>query len=222
MCVCVCVCVCVTQRALSRVSDDEWLGIPDVGDARNKRERNPHVRPDRYNKRHLKTHTCTHTHTHCTHIHIHSRHTPVPDTVLQRAINQTGRHITLASAQQVTLTPSHPHTYHHPHTLTGRGVHHPIPGNPHSNRGNHNSRVHDLHTHRPQSDWGGQKLYAQYKARSGENKQKLTKKIVHPANKATLSVYRCVLFSDTASVKRAVFPRLCHFVCVESAIRSIF
>ncbi|CAI7993815.1 Pre-mRNA-processing factor 6 [Geodia barretti] len=61
------------KRALSRVSNDEWLSIPDVGDARNKRERNPHVRPDRY--------------------------TPVPDTVLQRAINQTGRHNTLSAAQ---------------------------------------------------------------------------------------------------------------------------
>ena len=36
------------QRALSKVSSDEWLKIPDVGDARNKKERNAHVRPDRF------------------------------------------------------------------------------------------------------------------------------------------------------------------------------
>lgn len=65
----------IFQRALSKVSNEEWLNIPDVGDARNKKERNAHVRPDRY--------------------------TPVPDAVLQRAINQTGRHATLSSHQQV-------------------------------------------------------------------------------------------------------------------------
>jgi hypothetical protein len=64
------------KRALSRVSNDEWLSIPDVGDARNKRERNAHVRPEKY--------------------------TPIPDTVLQRAINQTGKHHTLSAAQLVT------------------------------------------------------------------------------------------------------------------------
>ena len=36
------------QRGLSAVSDDEWNAIPDVGDARNKKQRNPHIRPDRY------------------------------------------------------------------------------------------------------------------------------------------------------------------------------
>lgn len=29
------------RRALSQVSEDEWLSIPDVGDARNKKQRNP-------------------------------------------------------------------------------------------------------------------------------------------------------------------------------------
>ena len=30
------------------VSDEEWNAIPDVGDARNKKQRNAHIRPDRY------------------------------------------------------------------------------------------------------------------------------------------------------------------------------
>lgn len=63
------------QRALSSVSDDEWNSIPEVGDARNKKQRNAHIRPDRY--------------------------TPVPDSLLQRATAQQGAHTRLDSRQQV-------------------------------------------------------------------------------------------------------------------------
>ena len=63
------------QRALSSVSDDEWNSIPEVGDARNKKQRNAHIRPDRY--------------------------TPVPDSLLQRATAQQGSHTRLDSRQQV-------------------------------------------------------------------------------------------------------------------------
>ena len=57
------------------MSDDEWLNIPDVGDARNKKQRNAHIRPDRY--------------------------TPVPDSILQRATMQSGSYNTLDAKQQV-------------------------------------------------------------------------------------------------------------------------
>jgi pre-mRNA-processing factor 6 len=62
------------KRQLSQVSDDEWLSIPDVGDARNKKQRNAHIRPDRY--------------------------TPVPDAILQRAADSTGSHNSLSKQQQ--------------------------------------------------------------------------------------------------------------------------
>lgn len=65
------------QRALSDVSDEEWLNIPDVGDARNKKQRNAHIRPDRY--------------------------TPVPDSILQRATMQSGSHSALDAKQQVGI-----------------------------------------------------------------------------------------------------------------------
>lgn len=68
-------CDLYVQRALSDVSDEEWLNIPDVGDARNKKQRNAHIRPDRY--------------------------TPVPDSILQRATMQSGSHSTLDAKQQV-------------------------------------------------------------------------------------------------------------------------
>ena len=67
-------CFCY-QRALGNVSDEEWLSIPDVGDARNKKQRNAHIRPDRY--------------------------TPVPDSVLQRATVQSGSYSSLDTKQQV-------------------------------------------------------------------------------------------------------------------------
>ena len=38
------------QRQLANVSQDEWLSIPDVGDARSKKQRNAHIRPDRYTR----------------------------------------------------------------------------------------------------------------------------------------------------------------------------
>ena len=45
--------LCVVRGLICRitriaVSDDEWNAIPDVGDARNKKQRNAHMRPDRY------------------------------------------------------------------------------------------------------------------------------------------------------------------------------
>ena len=48
------------QRKLSEVSEEEWLSIPEVGDARNKRQRNPrHEKltpvPDSFFSNHLKT-----------------------------------------------------------------------------------------------------------------------------------------------------------------------
>jgi pre-mRNA-processing factor 6 len=64
------------QRALGDVSDEEWLNIPDVGDARNKKQRNAHIRPDRY--------------------------TPVPDSILQRATMQSGSYSSLDAKQQVS------------------------------------------------------------------------------------------------------------------------
>ena len=62
------------QRALSGVSAEEWVNIPEVGDARNKKQRNAHIRPDRY--------------------------TPLPDSVLAQGFG-TGTHTTLDSRQQV-------------------------------------------------------------------------------------------------------------------------
>ena len=64
-----------TQRALANVTDEDWNNIPEVGDARNKKQRNAHIRPDRY--------------------------TPLPDSVLQRATNQAGSYGKLDARQQV-------------------------------------------------------------------------------------------------------------------------
>lgn len=66
---------CPSQRALSSVSDDEWNSIPEVGDARNKKQRNAHIRPDRY--------------------------TPVPDSLLHHATTQQGSFAQLDARQQV-------------------------------------------------------------------------------------------------------------------------
>ena len=63
------------QRALSSVSDNEWNSIPEVGDARNKKQRNAHIRPDRY--------------------------TPVPDSLLHHATTQQGSLTKLDPRQQV-------------------------------------------------------------------------------------------------------------------------
>ena len=65
----------VVQRALSKVSEDEWNSIPEVGDVRNKKQRNAALRPDRY--------------------------TPVPDSILERAANSIASHTTLDAKQQV-------------------------------------------------------------------------------------------------------------------------
>lgn len=48
------------QRKLAEVSEEEWLSIPEVGDARNKRQRNPrHEKltpvPDSFFSKHLQT-----------------------------------------------------------------------------------------------------------------------------------------------------------------------
>ncbi len=82
--------VCVVQRALVDVSDDDWNNIPDVGDARNKKQRNSHIRPDRY--------------------------TPIPDSVLNSTLSQGGKHSSLNPRQQVT---SRPATYIHEQHLPG-------------------------------------------------------------------------------------------------------
>ena len=50
------------KRKLSSISDDEWLSIPEVGDARNKKQRNPRA----------------------------EKMTPVPDSVLAHAAASTG------------------------------------------------------------------------------------------------------------------------------------
>ena len=63
------------QRALSKVSDEEWNSIPEVGDVRNKKQRNAALRPDRY--------------------------TPVPDSILERAANSMASHTSLDPKQQV-------------------------------------------------------------------------------------------------------------------------
>ena len=65
------------QRALSKVSEDEWNSIPEVGDVRNKKQRNAALRPDRY--------------------------TPVPDSILERAAISISTHTTLDAKQQVQL-----------------------------------------------------------------------------------------------------------------------
>ena len=65
------------QRALVSVSAEEWEAIPDVGDSRNKKQRNAHIRPDRY--------------------------TPVPDSVLHRATMQAGSHASVDPRQQVCV-----------------------------------------------------------------------------------------------------------------------
>ena len=68
------------------MSDEEWLNIPDVGDARNKKQRNAHIRPDRY--------------------------TPVPDSILQRATMQSSSYSSLDAKQQVGLGRSMLHLSH--------------------------------------------------------------------------------------------------------------
>ncbi|XP_062520556.1 pre-mRNA-processing factor 6-like isoform X2 [Corticium candelabrum] len=60
------------KRQLAAVSDEEWANLPDVGDARSKKQRNP--RPERY--------------------------TPVPDSFLERAAKQNQHHGNLDSKQQ--------------------------------------------------------------------------------------------------------------------------
>jgi pre-mRNA-processing factor 6 len=62
------------KRTLSEVSDDEWLNIPEVGDARNKKQRNASIRPDRF--------------------------TPLPDTILQGAVASGQTHTALDARQQ--------------------------------------------------------------------------------------------------------------------------
>jgi len=69
-------CYLTTQRALSKVSEDEWNSIPEVGDVRNKKQRNAALRPDRY--------------------------TPVPDSILEHAAMSMGSHTTLDLKQQVS------------------------------------------------------------------------------------------------------------------------
>lgn len=49
-----------SQRKLAEVSEEEWLSIPEVGDARNKRQRNPRYEkltpvPDSFFSKHLQT-----------------------------------------------------------------------------------------------------------------------------------------------------------------------
>lgn len=49
-----------SQRKLSEVSEEEWLSIPEVGDARNKRQRNPRYEkltpvPDSFFSKHLQS-----------------------------------------------------------------------------------------------------------------------------------------------------------------------
>lgn len=48
------------QRKLAEVSEEEWLSIPEVGDARNKRQRNPRYEkltpvPDSFFSKHLQS-----------------------------------------------------------------------------------------------------------------------------------------------------------------------
>lgn len=50
----------LSQRKLSEVSEEEWLSIPEVGDARNKRQRNPRYEkltpvPDSFFSKHLQS-----------------------------------------------------------------------------------------------------------------------------------------------------------------------
>lgn len=49
-----------SQRKLAEVSEEEWLSIPEVGDARNKRQRNPRYEkltpvPDSFFSKHLQS-----------------------------------------------------------------------------------------------------------------------------------------------------------------------
>lgn len=51
-------CFISVQRKLAEVSEEEWLSIPEVGDARNKRQRNPRYEkltpvPDSFFSKHL-------------------------------------------------------------------------------------------------------------------------------------------------------------------------
>lgn len=48
------------QRKLAEVTEEEWLSIPEVGDARNKRQRNPRYEkltpvPDSFFAKHLQS-----------------------------------------------------------------------------------------------------------------------------------------------------------------------
>lgn len=53
-------CFISVQRKLAEVSEEEWLSIPEVGDARNKRQRNPRYEkltpvPDSFFSKHLQS-----------------------------------------------------------------------------------------------------------------------------------------------------------------------
>ena len=62
------------QRALGGVTMEQWVNIPEVGDSRSKKQRNAHIRPDRY--------------------------TPVPDSILAHGLGGVS-HISLDPRQQV-------------------------------------------------------------------------------------------------------------------------
>lgn len=66
------------QRKLSEVSEEEWLSIPEVGDARNKRQRNP-----RYEKL-----------------------TPVPDSFFSKHLQSGENHTTVDPLQGVSIVPN--------------------------------------------------------------------------------------------------------------------
>lgn len=84
-----------SQRKLAEVSEEEWLSIPEVGDARNKRQRNP-----RYEKL-----------------------TPVPDSFFSKHLQTGENHTTVDPLQGVSLyiytnTNTHLYTCRCPHKST--------------------------------------------------------------------------------------------------------
>lgn len=76
-------CFISVQRKLSEVSEEEWLSIPEVGDARNKRQRNP-----RYEKL-----------------------TPVPDSFFSKHLQSGENHTTVDPLQGVCIIKNDKYSY---------------------------------------------------------------------------------------------------------------
>lgn len=78
-----------SQRKLAEVSEEEWLSIPEVGDARNKRQRNPR----------------------------HEKLTPVPDSFFSKHLQTGENHTTVDPLQGVSVQYIYNHHTYQPATI---------------------------------------------------------------------------------------------------------